>query len=183
MDSLIAALAQYGFIISLAVAFVVWLRLPRMGKLELLVAGVIGGLLCLLLIKVSGAVFYDTRPFVAQHIAPLFPHANDNGFPSDHTAVTMFVALCVAFVSWRWGVVLAAVSLLCGAARVAAHVHSPVDIAGAVAIAAVAALAGWVLMRWVLARWSGLRRLGERRPRGPAPSGADVASEEAGRAE
>jgi undecaprenyl-diphosphatase len=183
MDPLIAALAQYGFIISFAAAFVVWLRLPRMGKLELLVAGVIGGVLCLLLIRVSGALFYDTRPFVTQHIAPLFPHASDNGFPSDHTAVTMFAALCVAFFSWRWGIVLAAVSLLCGAARVAAHVHSPVDIAGAVAIAAVAALAGRLLMHWALAHWSGLRRLGERGPREPAAAAADVTGEEAGRTE
>lgn len=153
MDTLISALAQYGFILSFAVAFVVWLRLPRRQQVELLVAGVIGGVICLVLIKAAGAVFYDTRPFVAQHIAPLFPHAADNGFPSDHTAVTMLVGFCVLVVSRRWGLVLLALSLLAGLARVLAHVHSPVDIAAAVVIGAAAAAVGWLLAKWMVARW------------------------------
>ena len=105
------------------------------------------------LIKTGGAVYYDPRPFVAAHVAPLFPHAADNGFPSDHTAVTMFVAFSVLVVSRPWGLALAALSLLAGVARVLAHVHSPIDIAGAVAIAALAALAGWLFGRWAVARW------------------------------
>jgi len=153
MDTVIADLAQYGFILSFVVAFVVWLRLPRRQQVELLVAGVVGGVVCLVLIKAAGAVFYDTRPFVTQHIAPLFPHAADNGFPSDHTAVTMFVGFCVLVVSRRWGLVLLALSLLAGVARVLAHVHSPLDIAGAVVIGAAAAAVGWLLAKWMVARW------------------------------
>ncbi len=153
MDTLIAGLAQYGFILSFIVAFVVWLRLPRRQQVELLVAGVIGGVVCLVLIKAAGAVFYDTRPFVVQHIAPLFPHAADNGFPSDHTAVTMLVGFCVLVVSRRWGLVLLAISLLAGLARVLAHVHSPLDIVGAVVIGAATAAVGWLLAKWVVARW------------------------------
>lgn len=116
MDTVIADLAQYGFIFSFVVAFVVWLRLARRQQVELLLAGVVGGVACLVLIKAAGAVFYDTRPFVAQHIAPLFPHAADNGFPSDHTAVTMLVGFCVLVVSRRWGLVLLALSALAGVA-------------------------------------------------------------------
>jgi undecaprenyl-diphosphatase len=153
MDTVIADLAQYGFILSFGVAFVVWLRLPRRQQVGLLLAGVIGGVVCLVLIKVAGAVFYDTRPFVTQHIAPLFPHAADNGFPSDHTAVTMLVGFCVLVVSRRWGLVLLAISLLAGVARVLAHVHSPLDIVGAVLIGAAAAAVGWLLARWLVARW------------------------------
>jgi undecaprenyl-diphosphatase len=159
VDTVVAVVAQYGFILSFAVAFVVWLGLPRRQRWQLLVAGVTGAVVCLVLIRVGGTLFYDTRPFVSQHVTPLFPHGDDNGFPSDHTAVTMFVALCVMFVSWRWGIVLAALSLLAGAARVMAHVHSPVDIAGAVVIAALAAGTGWFLARWMLAHWPWLRRL------------------------
>jgi undecaprenyl-diphosphatase len=153
MDTVIADLAQYGFILSLVVAFVVWLRLPRRQQVELLAAGVIGGVICLVLVKAAGAVFYDTRPFVTQHIAPLFPHASDNGFPSDHTAVTMLVGFCVLVVSRRWGLALLALSLLAGVARVLAHVHSPLDIAGAVVIGASAAAVGWLLAKWMVARW------------------------------
>ena len=152
-DSVIAALAQYGFILSFALAFVVWLRLPRRPRLELLLAGILGGLVCLALIKVAGSLYYDPRPFVTQHIAPLFRHAADNGFPSDHTAVTMFVAFCVLVVSRPWGLALVALSLLAGVARVLAHVHSPIDLVAAVAIALAAAAVGWVLARWIVARW------------------------------
>jgi undecaprenyl-diphosphatase len=152
MDAVIADLAQYGFILSFVLAFSVWLGRPRRQKVELIIAGVIGGVVCLALIKVGGAVFYDTRPFVANHVAPLFPHAADNGFPSDHTAVTMFVGFCVLVVSRRWGLVLIALSLAAGFARVLAHVHSPVDIVGAVAIGAGAAAIGWLLARRLVAR-------------------------------
>jgi undecaprenyl-diphosphatase len=152
MNTLIADLAQYGFIISFVIALLVWLGLPRTQKLELLVAGVVGGIVCLALIKLGGALYYDTRPFVTQGVAPLFPHGADNGFPSDHTAVTMFVALCVLVVSRPWGLALVAVSLVAGVARVLAHVHSPIDIVGAAAIAAVAAAVGWLVARWIFER-------------------------------
>ena len=46
MDTLIAYAAQYGFVVSFVIAAVVWLRLPRRQKIELLVTGVIGGVLC-----------------------------------------------------------------------------------------------------------------------------------------
>jgi undecaprenyl-diphosphatase len=149
VDQVIADLAQYGFILSFVVAFLVWLLIPRPQKLELLVAGIVGGIVCLVLIKLGGALYYDTRPFVTQEVAPLFPHAADNGFPSDHTAITMFVGLCVLVVSRPWGIVLIAVSLAAGVARVIAHVHSPIDVVGAAAIATVAAAVGWLVARWI----------------------------------
>jgi membrane-associated phospholipid phosphatase len=67
----------------------------------------------------------------------------------------MFVAFCVLYYSRRWGIVLVAVSLAAGIARVLAHVHSPIDIAGAIAMAAVAALAAHALARWALSRRTG----------------------------
>lgn len=152
MDTLIADLAQYGFVLSFVLAFVVWLRLPRRSKVELLLAGLVGGAVCLLLIKAAGALYFDPRPFVTGHVAPLFPHSPDNGFPSDHTAVTMLVGFCVLVVSRRWGIVLIGLSLLAGVARVLAHVHSPMDIAAAVVIGAVAAALGWLVAGWVMRR-------------------------------
>ncbi len=150
MDTLIADLAQYGFIISGVIALIVWLRLPLQQKIELLVTAVIGGVLCLILVKAGGALYYDPRPFVTQHVAPLFPHAADNGFPSDHTVVTMFAGLAVLYYSRTWGLVLIAVSLVAAVARVLAHVHSPVDILGAVAMAAVAAVVAHYVAVWAL---------------------------------
>ena len=141
MDTLIVYTAKYAFVVSLLIAAYAWLRLPGRQKTELLAWGVLGGALAYVLIKVAGALFYDTRPFVADHTAPLFAHPPDNGFPSDHTALTMFIALCVLRYSRRWGIVLIVISLLIGASRVAAGVHRPIDILAAVAIAAIAAAA------------------------------------------
>jgi len=153
MNMIVADVAQYGFVLTLLATFIAWLRLPRREKLELLVALLIGGAVCFVLIKLGGVLYYDPRPFVSGQVVPLFPHAPDNGFPSDHTVATMFVAACVVVVSRRWGLVLIALSLLAGAARVLAHVHSPVDILGAVAMAAFAAAFAWVLTRWMFARF------------------------------
>ena len=160
MSPVIADVAQYGFVLSLAIAFIVWLRLPRRQKIELLLAGAVGGVLLFVLIKLGGALYYDPRPFVTQHVAPLFPHAADNGFPSDHTALTMFAAFCVLVVSRRWGVVLIAVSLVAGVARVLAHVHSPIDLLAAVLMAAAAAAVGWLVVRWAFAHVPRLSRIG-----------------------
>ncbi|MGO9078161.1 MAG: phosphatase PAP2 family protein [Streptosporangiaceae bacterium] len=63
----------------------------------------------------------------------MLAHAADNGFPSGHATLTMFLAVCVLFYSRRWGSLLAvsalrAVSaLMVGGARVLARVHSPAE--------------------------------------------------------
>ena len=43
---------------------------------------------------------------------------------------------------------------MAGVARVLAHVHSPIDIVGAVAMAAVAAAVGWLVARLIFERRS-----------------------------
>jgi undecaprenyl-diphosphatase len=149
MDTLIVYTAKYAFVISLVIAACVWLRLPSRQKTELLAWGALGGALAYILVKAAGALFYDTRPFVTDHTAPLFAHPADNGFPSDHTALTMFIAICVLRYSRRWGIVLIVISLLIGASRVAAGIHTPLDILGAVVIAVAAALITWPAAVWL----------------------------------
>ena len=153
MDAAIVVVAQYFFLVSIAITAAAWLGLPAHRKWTLATAGITGGLAGLGLIVLAGALYYDPRPFVIQHIHPLFAHAADNGFPSDHATLTMFLAVCVLFCSRPWGIVLTVNALLVGAARVLAHVHSPLDIAAGFLIGAVAAaLASWlapVIVRWI----------------------------------
>ncbi|MDP3995235.1 MAG: hypothetical protein Q8P78_01305, partial [bacterium] len=52
-------------------------RMIRFGAMVLPLAYVIA--------FVARSFFYSPRPFVESGIAPLIPHAPDNGFPSDHT--------------------------------------------------------------------------------------------------
>lgn len=153
MDTLIVVTAKYALYLSIAITAVVWLRLPRQQQWEFVVWAVLGGAVALALVKLGGALYFDPRPFVTQHIAPLFPHGVDNGFPSDHTVASMFLAVCVLFYSRRWGVVLVAISLLLGVARIAAQVHRPIDILGAIAMAVTAALLARPVARWLTRRW------------------------------
>lgn len=141
VNSLISAVAQYAVLLSIVIAVGVWLRLPRQQKWEFGFTGVIGGAIAVALLKLGGALYHDPRPFVTEHITPLFPHPADNGFPSDHTLLAMFLAMCVLFYSRKWGIVLIALAAAIGGARVAAHVHHWIDIFAAMLFAVVAALA------------------------------------------
>ena len=72
------------------------------------------------MVKASGAIHVDPRPFVQNPaVKPLFPHPADNGFPSDHTAL----AIAISVVVWRYrrsvAWVMLVVSVLIGVARVA----------------------------------------------------------------
>ena len=85
--------------------------------------------------KVVAHFWYDTRPFVADNLTPLIPHAPDNGFPSDHMLLGAAIASVVLAYNRTWGIVLWILALLVGLSRVAAGVHHLADIAGSIAIA------------------------------------------------
>ena len=117
-----------------------WLRASRAMKVTLAWQLILGGLIALALARIGGHFYYDTRPFVRDHVKPLFAHAPDNGFPSDHALLTSFLA----YSFWRYSKPFAAAlfvnALLVSAARVAAHVHSPIDIVGSFIFALIGAL-------------------------------------------
>lgn len=145
MDAVIVAVAQYFIAISALVTALVWLRQPAARKWSMGLACGAGAVLAFGLLTLAGDLYHDKRPFVTEHIRPMFAHPADNGFPSDHATMAMFLAVCVLFYAWRWGIVLLVNALLIGTARVLAHVHSPLDIAAGFLIGtAAAALACWL---------------------------------------
>ncbi|MHB8187792.1 MAG: phosphatase PAP2 family protein [Dermatophilaceae bacterium] len=153
MDSLIVDVAQYLIFLILVAAGVAWLFLPRHDKVGLAVQGVVALAIALVLIRLAAAIHTDPRPFVVDpSIKPLFAHAADNGFPSDHTAVGVTVALLVMTYRRMLGAVLLAASILVGASRVAAHVHHSQDIVAGVLIAVVAVGITTVAWRWARPR-------------------------------
>lgn len=156
---------------------VVWLLASRPDKKQLAVSGVVVAVLATVLTQVAGAVHADPRPFVVDPASPaLFPHPADNGFPSDHTVYAATAALLVATVRRRLGAVLLLVAIVGGLARVAANVHHLQDIAGALAIAALAVAAAVYLTR-VLTGMMQRVRLDRRRERAPAVVPGQVGSE------
>jgi len=139
VNSVIVFVAKYFLYVSVAIVGIYWLRANTNDKFSLAWKLVAGGILALAMARVSAHFYYDTRPFVAEHVKPLFAHAPDNGFPSDHALLTSFLGFTMLAYSRRTAAGLLLIAVLVGAARVAAHVHSPIDIIGSFVFAGVSA--------------------------------------------
>ena len=140
MDPLIVFVAKYFLFLSIAVVGLYWLTTANRDKISLGLRLVVGGVIALALAKVGAHFYYDTRPFVRNHVKPLIAHANDNGFPSDHALLASFLGFTMLAYSRGVGLLLLAMAALIGGARVAAHIHSPIDIVGSFVFAGIAAL-------------------------------------------
>ena len=160
MDWLIIFLANYLiFAIGLMAVFVAYKAKKRR---EFILALVLAGILALDLSALAGALYYNPRPFVSQGIEPLISHGPDNGFPSQHTVIAMTLTSVIYFYRRQLGAVALTLTLLVGAGRVWAHVHSWVDILGGLVIGAIAGYAGVILAKFVLAKLSAKRRVDSR---------------------
>jgi len=127
VNPLIIFVAKYLLFVSIASVGIYWLATSKRDKISLGLRLIVGGVLALILARIGAHFFYDTRPFARDHIKPLIPHASDNGFPM------------LAY-SRSFGFILLAMATLIGGARVAAHIHSPIDIVGSFVFAGIAAI-------------------------------------------
>jgi len=150
MHEAIKFVGDYFFLLSLAVLAVFWVGVSAKEKVTVVCQLLLGGALALVFSAIASQLYYDTRPFVTAHITPIIAHAADNGFPSDHTLLTAFIGFTVYLHSRVVGVFLLLIALLVGIARVAAHIHHPIDIAGSFIIAALSvALLQVISQRWI----------------------------------
>lgn len=149
VDSVIVFVAKYLLYLSVLIVGIHWLIASKRDKIDLFAHYLVGGLIALVLAKIGAHFYYDTRPFVSHHIKPLMPHAADNGFPSDHALLSSFLGFTMLAYSRRLGYGLLVLAVLIGAARVAAHIHSPIDIVGSLVFGAVATL----LARFIVGRY------------------------------
>lgn len=136
MHTLVVAVAKYLIIVPVIVAAAIWFKLPTWSaKKKFVIEALLAAILAFVLAKIGSKLYYDTRPFVAGHFTPYIAHANDNGFPSDHTLLSSLIA----FVVWRYNKVLGAgllmVALAIGLSRVIAGVHHLADILGSIVFA------------------------------------------------
>jgi len=145
MDPIIIFCAKYLFIAVVLLYLVALVQASRKHRKALVVSLIIAGTIAVILDKLGGKLYYDPRPFVSQHVTPLIQHSADNGFPSEHTVFSMSVAFLLTFYRRRLGGLAVLIALAVGVARVAAHVHSPIDIIGGIIIAAIAASAGYII--------------------------------------
>lgn len=137
------------YLLIVAAAVVVFLQKKEVQK-RMIVFAVISLPISYLLAKFAGKLFYDPRPFVTQHVAPLIPDAPTNGFPSDHALLSFAVAWIVFLHNKKLGTVFLLVALIVGIGRVYVRVHFPIDIIGSFAISFVVAfLTEYALKSWV----------------------------------
>jgi undecaprenyl-diphosphatase len=153
MDTLITFAAKYLFLLVALLWAAAWLQASRRHRPEIAWATFIAVVAAAVLDKIAGKLYYDPRPFVSHHIHPLVAHAADNGFPSEHTLFSIALGTVLFLYRPKLGMLALAIALIVGIARVAAYVHSPIDIAGAIAIGAISGYAGYsAASRWITAK-------------------------------
>ena len=124
------------FLIPLLLVLAWWWPLPgRSQRRCALLASGCSAMLNGCALLVLSHVVYSPRPFVVLHLVPLFPHAANSSFPSDHMLLGMALAAPLLWRLYRLGWLLCVISLLVGLARVAGAVHWPSDILGTAILA------------------------------------------------
>ncbi len=146
MDTFFIFSAQYLFVLPILIlgAYFFTRKWPAQKRMALF--AIPAGLLTSLLGLVAGYLYYDPRPFVVGHFAPLIPHIADNGFPSDHTLlVSAFAAVGMYWNKWL-GIVLWAIAVLVAYSRIYVGLHDLLDVAASIVFALVATSAWHIAM-------------------------------------
>lgn len=130
-------------------AFVLIFKIPKGQRFKAYCRILMAGLTAYLLAKVVAEIYQpsEQRPFELMGVDPGASYLPNPGFPSDHALFVTAIAAAVWFETRmkKTSIVLAILVLLVCAGRVAALVHSPLDVVGGVAIALVGAV--WYLQR------------------------------------
>ena len=127
--------ASDGIFLSIGILIALWVH--RDGLRAGLAFGV-GGLVALGLGSLISLAWYEPRPFVVEHVAPLIPHSADASFPSDHLLVLGALFGATVVPSRRIGMAALGLAVIVAAARVFVRVHYPWDVIGGFVIGAVA---------------------------------------------
>ena len=137
MDNLAIFGAKYLYLFVILVALIYFLRQPRNKQKEIFIFTIISLPVIYLVAILIGALYFDPRPFVVGHVAPLIPHAPDNGFPSDHTLISAAFAAVIYPYNKKISWLLWILTLTVGLSRVYVKVHHPIDVIGSMVIAMV----------------------------------------------
>lgn len=135
MNFLIVFGAQYLYLVIVLTSIVYIYRQPREQQKKIILCAVIALPVTYLVAKIAGLFYYDARPFIVENFTPLLSHANDNGFPSDHTLLSSAIATVIFIFNRKVGVALIVIAFLVGMARVFAGIHHLTDIFGSIIIA------------------------------------------------
>jgi len=169
-DVLVKVLAD-GMVIPVVLigAWALLFKLPGSNRYKSYCRILLAGLTAYLLAKLIGGIYQPElqRPFELMGVQARASFLNNPGFPSDHILFCTAITLGVWFETRQKAVtaLLAVCTLLVAVGRVAALVHSPLDVTGGIVIACIGAL--WYFMSEPLERpgkvkqWSKPRKAGK----------------------
>jgi undecaprenyl-diphosphatase len=137
MSIFIIFAAVYLYLVILLIGAAVFFLSSQFIRKQMLLLSLIVFPVSYLVGKVLNLVIQSPRPFVLEHITPIIQASRDNGFPSDHTLLSMTVASIVFAYNRNVGILLFVLAVCVGVARVLLRVHHPIDITGSTVIAVV----------------------------------------------
>jgi len=140
-------------------------QIPRENRFEIYARILMAGLTSYLLAKLLGQAYQPSgeRPFEILGVQPGASYLNNPGFPSDHALFTGFLTLAVWFETRRKDltVILVILTVSVCVGRVLALVHTPLDVAGGLIVAAIGSL--WYLQREKVAITTNTRKSRKKR--------------------
>ena len=148
MDGFFVFSAKYLFLLPVVILGTYVLLQPWPEKKKAFIFTLPSLALTYLLALAAGHLYYDPRPFVIGHFAPLLPHLPDNGFPSDHTLLVSALAIIGTYLNWKLGFVLWVIALTVAVARVYVGLHHPIDVTGSIFIALVVGIVVYVTLKY-----------------------------------
>lgn len=134
MNYLIIFGAKYLIVLIVLIAGGYFLTISKQQKKEMIIFSLITLPIIFIISRLASKLYFNPRPFVVGNFLPLISHANDNGFPSDHTLLSAAIASIIYIYNKKIGVLLGLLAILVGLARMAAGVHHFADIVGSILI-------------------------------------------------
>ena len=147
MSLVVSYTAQYLIFVVMAIAVIVTIFSSKTVRNRTIVLAVISLLIAFAATIIAGKLYYDPRPFVVNHTPPLFPYRPDNGFPSEHTLLSVAVAGVIFIHRLKLGFILGIMGIGIGVCRVLAGVHHPIDITASVGIAVISVFISWIILK------------------------------------
>jgi undecaprenyl-diphosphatase len=140
MNLLIIFAAKYLYLFIGLIALVTFGLGGRSVKAQWIKLSIFTFPLSLIIAQALNRLILSPRPFIVENMRPLIEASSDNGFPSDHTLLSMTIATVIFAYNKQVGSLLIVLSVIVGIARVLAQVHHPIDVIGSVIIAVIATL-------------------------------------------
>ncbi len=134
VDLVIMFFAQYAYLVVVSIAIWFFISSVLSIRTSILVVGTLSSTIAFVADKILNKFIESPRPFVVEHITPLFPHVANNGFPSEHTLFATVIASVLFVYNKKVGTLLFLLAFCIGVARVLANVHHLIDIIGGIAI-------------------------------------------------